>query len=139
MSEFKKGQLVAVSDCEGAGGWHFRVYIRTSSSGHHLCRRLEALFGPSEWWKHAKPAEEVWPGLFFDRDSDNLSHMRRMRQDMGMKRRQIQWLCLQLEAIGDRNGTQECPPPPHQDCRRGNCADCWKLASLEAVKEKPCP
>ena len=50
-------------------------------------------------------------------------------------RRQIRWLCQELQKIGDRNGEQECPPSPHHDCRRGSCADCWEQASLEAVKE----
>ena len=50
-------------------------------------------------------------------------------------RRQIRWLCQQLQKIGDRNGEQECPPSPYHDCRRGICADCWEQASLEAVKE----
>ena len=135
-SEFCKGQLVAVRDAD-VQEWKLRVYDHASPNGKlHYCYAVGPGSGLSiRWWRDVQPAEEIWPELFFDRDSDNLTHMRRMRRDLGVKLRQIDWLCLQLKDIGDRNGVQECPPDGLGDCRIGDCARCWEQASKKAVEE----
>lgn len=132
MPEFKKGQLVAVSDTGAEGSWHLRVYSHTSQSGQHYCRNIELPNGPAGWWNHVVPAEEVLPGLCLGVERCIADALREQRDQ---HYRQIRWLCARLQAIGDRNGSQECPPVPHGDCRIGNCAECWEQASLEAVKE----
>lgn len=136
MPEYQQGQLVAVSDTGAEGSWHLRVYSHTSKSSQHYCRNIELPNGPAEWWNHVVPAEEVWPDLCFGVERCIADALREQRD---LHYRQIRWLCERLQEIGDRNGSQECPPSPHQDCRRGNCADCWAQASLEAVEEEPCP
>ena len=140
MSEkFQKGQLVAVSDTGTEGSWHLRVYSHTSQSGQHYCRNLELPNGPAGWWNHVVPAEEVWPGVFLF--SDRLIIEACQEKDMAYVKtienlcRRLVWLSEQLQAIGDRNGEQECPPSPYHDCRRGSCAECWEVASLKAVEE----
>ena len=133
MSEkFQKGQLVAVSDTGEEGTWHLRVFDHTSQAGQHYCRNLELPDGPAGWWNHVVPVEEVWPHLFLGVEREIADALRTQRDQ---HYRQIRWLCKQLQAIGDRNGEQECPPSPHHDCRRGSCAECWEQASLEAVEE----
>lgn len=132
MPEFKKGQLVAVSDTGEDGTWHLRVFDHTSQAGQHYCQNLHLLASPAGWWNHVVPAEEVWPGIFLGVEREIADALRTQRDQ---HYRQIRWLCGQLQAIGDRNGEQECPPSPHHDCRRGSCADCWEQASLESAKE----
>ena len=132
MSDFRQGQLVAVSDTGAEGSWHLRVFSHTSQSGQHYCRNIELPNGPAGWWNHVRPAEEVWPGLCLGVERCIADALREQRD---LHYRQIRWLCERLQEIGDRNGSQECPPSPHHDCRRGSCAECWEQASLEAVKE----
>ena len=139
-SEFKEGRLVAVSDCGGEGGWHLRVYVRASSSGHHFCRRLEAPFGPSVWWKHAKPAEEVWPGIFIGGERsarEQSDHAVEMESELVQRlRKQINWLCEHLQDINaDLTGHPYCPSDESSCDGMSGCAECWERASREAVKE----
>jgi hypothetical protein len=133
MSEFKKGQLVAVRDADDCE-WKLRVYGHCSPEGLHFCTGLERA-NPPCWWNKICPAEVIWPHVYLCTDQLIREQLVEQRD---LHERQVQWLCEQLQNIGDRNGVQECPPSPHQDCRRGNCADCWAQASLEAVKEEPC-
>ena len=133
MREFKSGQLVAVRDGDGCA-WSLRAYGH-KRGGQHFCREPEKARSQAVWWAQVCPAEEVWPELFFRRDCEDMNHMRRMRQDIGAKRRQIEWLCDRLQAIGDRNGTQNCPLREHVDCLPGLCAQCWEAFSVKAAKE----
>ena len=153
MSEqFKKGQLVAVRDYNGAK-WNLRVYDH-ERGGRHYCRIVDGLGTVGGiWWAQVCPAEIVWPNIFLSCDREIIDRLRQeldkerqiakqnifaveLEQELVQRlRSQIRWLCERLQAIGDRNGEQECPPSPYHDCRRGSCADCWEQASLEAVKE----
>ena len=147
MADFRKGQLVAVRDSADSA-WHLRVYDHASPEGLHFCTGLERATPPC-WWNKICTAEVIWPDIFLASDRVTIEHLQEMRlrlhqrceeyeEDMAVINAQVRWLCERLQAIGDRNGVQECPPTPHHDCRRGNCADCWAQASLEAVKEEPC-
>ena len=148
MPDFKKGQLVAVRD-SASQDWTLRVYDHISPEGLHFCTGLERATPPC-WWNKICPAEHVWPDIFLGHDRDIIDSCRRSLnwEERKSKERwniierlhkRMSWLCEQLQAIGDRNGVQECPPSPHHDCRRGHergsCAECWNMASLEAVKE----
>ncbi len=66
MKKFMKGQLVAVRDC-GEQNWTLRVFDHYSESGQIFCRRHDGE-GPAIWWSEVKPAEEVWPHIFFGRE-----------------------------------------------------------------------
>lgn len=130
MLSYRRGQLVAVRDSDDCE-WKLRIYDH-ERGGQHFCLDPEHELSQAMWWAQICPAEFVWPNIFLNVDREVADGLRRQRDD---HYRHIKWLCEQLQAIGDRNGSQECPPTPHHDCRRGNCADCWELASLEAVKE----
>ena len=130
MSDLKKGQLVAVRDAEDCE-WKLRVYDHASPEGLHFCVGLER-GAPPCWWNQVCPAEVVWPYIFLSVEREIAEFL---QEDKARLYRQVRWLCERLQAIGDCNGTQECPPSPHHDCRRGSCADCWDLASMDAVKE----
>ena len=130
-SELKKGQLVAVRDYNEAE-WKLRVYDH-ERSGQHYCRIVDGLGTVGGvWWAQVCPAEIVWPNIFLAVEREIAEALRNERD---LHYRQIRWLCKCLQEIGDRNGSQECPPVPHGDCRIGNCAECWEQASLEATKE----
>ncbi len=64
--QFEKGQLVAVRDA-GDGSWALRVYDHASPEGLHFCTGLERSTPPC-WWNQVKPAEAIWPGVFFGRE-----------------------------------------------------------------------
>ena len=130
MSEFKKGQLVAVRDSDDCE-WRLRIYDH-ERGGQHFCLAPEHELSQAMWWAQVCPAEFIWPNIFLSVDREVANGLRRQRD---FHYRRIKWLCGQLQAIGDRNGTQECPPVPHGDCRTGSCADCWEVASLKAVEE----
>ncbi len=131
MIEFRQGQLVAVRDYNEAE-WKLRVYDH-ERGGLHYCRIVDGLGTVGGvWWTQVCPAEIVWPNIFLAVEREIAEALRNERD---LHYRQIRWLCARLQEIGDRNGSQECPPSPHGDCRIGNCAECWELASLEAVKE----
>lgn len=134
MADFRKGQLVAVRDADDCE-WKLRVYDHCSPEGQHFCTGLEKSTPPC-WWNKICPAEVIWPHVTLKTDQlirEQLAEQRDLHE------RQVLWLCQQLQNIGDRNGVQECPPTPHHDCRRGNCADCWEVASLKAVEGESCP
>lgn len=138
MDDFIQGQLVAVRD-RNDEAWSLRV-VETSprpenADSKHACWAVEAGTHKVRPWKQARPAEDVWPELFFDRDSETMDHMRRMRRDLGVMRRQIEWLCACLQAAGSRNGKQDCPLREYGDCLEDGCAKCWEGASLEAARE----
>ena len=130
MSDLKKGQIVACwdrDDCDKFIG----VFIAKEGTLYR-CARAESRNLNCELWQCCVPLEEVRPEAFLGCDREIIDSL---RQELQRLRRQIRWLCQQLQKIGDRNGEQECPPSPYHDCRRGSCAECWEQASLKAVKE----
>ena len=154
MSDFRQGQLVA---CRQAACAEWLLGIFDGEKGGRFYVRpplsLTCASKKSEWFSQVEPAEHIWPGIFMACDREIIDSLRKeldkesqiaeqnifaveLEQELVQRlRKQIRWLCERLQAIGDRNGSQECPPSPHHDCRRGSCADCWEQASLEAVKE----
>ena len=149
MSEFKKGQLVAVRDSADSA-WHLCVYDHASPEGMHFCRALNRLIAPC-WWNEACSAEVVWPDIFLARDRVTIELLQEMRlrlhqrceeyeEDMVVTSAQIRWLCnvLKNDARTEENNPL-CPLNVPWDCEHTPCDVCWEQASLKAVKEKPCP
>ena len=66
MSDFKKGQLVAVRDADGQE-WSLRVYDHASPEGQHFCRGIERRTPPC-WWSQVESAEVIWPDIFLADD-----------------------------------------------------------------------
>ena len=129
MSEqFQKGQLVAVRDRDDEE-WILRVYD-CESAGFYWCYLPDRVYGG--WWNQIRPAEEVWPELFIDKERravDQAIHAVEMEQDLVQRlRRQIRWLCEQL---GRRSNC--CPPKTHCIVQTP-CPDCWEWASLKVAK-----
>lgn len=122
--------MVVNSPEEDDRQWHLRLYESQTALDIHKTYNPEKQ--SYDTWSLCKPAEEVWPNIFLAVEREIAEALRNERD---LHYRQIRWLCARLQEIGDRNGSQECPPSPHGDCRIGNCAECWELASLEAVKE----
>jgi hypothetical protein len=61
-------------------------------------------------------------------------------------RRQVAWLCEQLNQINSESDEMcHCPDPELRfapkpmGCHPEGCASCWRDACRKAVKEKPCP
>ena len=133
MSDLKMGQIVAVADYI-QDAYVPRVYIREGERGH-LCKdigdNLEAPGG--KWWRECRPAEEVWPELFFAKEIravDQALHAVEMESEPVQRlRRQIAWLCREL---GRRPNC--CPPVTHCVVEKP-CSTCWEEASLEAAKK----
>jgi len=152
MSDFRQGQLVAVRDSNDSE-WQIRVYDH-ERGGQHYCIDPAHEMSQVVWWAQVCPAEFIWPNVHLACDREIIDSLRQeldkerqiteqnicaveLEQELVQRlRSQIRWLCARLQEIGDRNGSQECPPSPHHDCRRGSCADCWEQASMEAVKEE---
>ena len=133
MSKFRRGQIVVVnSPEEDDRQWHLRIFKEKRPDGHFVVGGDRG----EEAYQLCFPAEEIWPNIFLAVEREIAEALRNERD---LHYRQIHWLCEQLQAIGDRNGSQECPPSPHQDCRRGSCAECWEVASLKAVEGESCP
>ena len=134
--EYENGQIVAVRGREGAE-WKLRVYDHRQD-GRHFCRPADGETPEKpKRWAHVRPAEEVWPELFLWRTSEDMKHMRRLRQDRGVMRGQVEWLCT---VLAKRTHTiLDCPPgiEPEDacDCGGPDCAECWRKASLDAVME----
>lgn len=144
MSEFQKGQLVAVRD-DDCSKWFLWFYDHASPEGLHFCRSPNRMIGP-RWWKHAVPAEEVWPDIFLGwerRAGEQAADALEMESDQVQRlRKQIRWLCQELNQIN--SGSDEmchCPDvefrftPKPMDCHPEGCASCWEQASLKAVKD----
>ena len=134
MSEFKKGQLVAVRDGDNED-WTLRVYDHTSSEGLIFCRWLVHPALPYPTWSiEAKPAEEVWPDIFLgwersarEQAADAVAMESALVQRL---RKQIAWLCQELAHADDLCPTLSMTAP----CDHA-CAYCWEQASLKAVEE----
>lgn len=103
MSELKRGQLVAVRD-RNATMWQLRVVESRPCTGNDdpliACWAVEAGSPFVRPWAQAKPAEEVWPELFLDKEqrvADQSIHAVEMEQELVQRlRRQIRWLCEEL-------------------------------------------
>lgn len=147
MSEqFQNGQLVAVRDSEDES-WCLVKYDHYDGRKHIVKRIAGAILIASEdRYRNCVPAEEIWPELFFDRESETMNYMRRMRRDLGVMRRQVRWLSEQLDQINrGRDEMCDCPDPELRfsmrpmDCDPEGCAHCWEKASLKAVENSTCP
>lgn len=138
MTEFKKGQLVAVRD--GAPGcieWHLRQYVAFDSKNK---KHVTSLIGGGSrefCWDECIPAEDVWPGIFigWERSAREQSdHAVAMESALVQRlRRQIEWLCKQLAHAEDM-----CPSVSAIASCDNDCASCWEQASLKAVEEEQC-
>ena len=133
MTEFKKGQLVAVRDGDNED-WTLRVYDHTSSEGLIFCRWLVHPAPPYPTWSiEAKPAEEVWPNIFLGwerRAGEQAADAVAMESALVQRlRRQVAWLCQEL-AHADM-----CPSVSAIASCDHDCASCWEQASLKAVEE----
>jgi hypothetical protein len=67
MSKFRRGQIVAVnSPEEDDRQWHLRLYES------QIARDIHKTYNPEkqsyDTWSLCKPAEEVWPKIFLDRE-----------------------------------------------------------------------
>lgn len=137
MHEFKKGQIVVVnSPEEDDRQWHLRIYESK------IARDIHKTYNPDkedyDTWSLCFPAEEVWPNIFLGRErdageqSDHAVEVQRLR-------RQIEWLCRQIQSLADIEWGNVCPPvgmsPYYIDCQC-NCIACWEQASLKAVTKE---
>ena len=66
MPEFRKGQLVAVRDHDGAE-WKLRVFDH-ENAGMNFCQGVEGETTMPIWWAQVRPAEEMWPDIFLGRE-----------------------------------------------------------------------
>jgi len=130
MTEFKKGQLVAVRD-DANGRWSIWIYDHASPEGLHLCRPPN-MCGP-HWWRECRPAEDVWPEIFLGwerRAGEQAADAVAMESELVQRlRRQIAWLCQEL-AHADM-----CPSVSTITSCDKDCPRCWRQASRKAVKE----
>ena len=133
MSEFKKGQLVAVK-IPGATKWELRVFERVALTDEPFCvevivRRPENATGYCVCMESICPAEEVWPEIFLGQ------HNKAYTRAIDKLNAQIEWLCSNL--AGALNEGKLCPPNARCD-GRVECEDCWSFAA-EIATEETCP
>ena len=124
MSEFRKGQLVAVRDADDCE-WALRVFDHASPEGLNFCTGLERS-NPPCWWNQIAPAEVVWPHLFLSVEREIAEALREQRDQHC---RQVRWLCERLDV------SDMCPPDGPCPGKAGDCRSCWEKASFEATKE----
>lgn len=122
MSEFKKGQLVAVKVYSDEN-WEPAIFERKESI-FCICR---SLLNRDAWlrrpWPKAKPAEDVWPGIFVGANMEK--ERDRLHQAIG-------WLCDRLEEASREHHV--CPPNAlPEDCDNA-CWECWQQAVYEAME-----
>ena len=133
MSEFKKGQLVAVKVYSDEN-WEPAIFERKEGI-FYICRNL---LNRDAWlrrpWSKAKPAENVWPEIFLGwerRAGEQAADAVAMESELVKRlRRQIAWLCQELAHADDLCPTLSMTAP----CDHA-CAYCWEQASLKAVGE----
>lgn len=131
MSEFKKGQLVAVKVYSDEN-WEPAIFERKEGI-FCICRSLLNRDARLERpWAKAKPAEEVWPDIFIGRARKKASAI---YQNTVEQSHQIEWLCEQLHAVVVHYGAKECPPEGLREECYGDCPGCWRYASLKALEE----
>ena len=150
MSEFKKGQLVAVKVYSDEN-WEPAIFERKEGI-FCICRSLLNREARLERpWAKAKPAEEVWPDIFLGLDRsaadqavqalDQAMYALEMESALVQRlRKQIAWLCRQIMTNAlHRKQSDFCPPldmpiGPDGRCQR-SCIACWEQASLKAVED----
>lgn len=127
MSRFKKGQLVAVKVYSDEN-WEPAIFERKEGI-FCICR---SLLNKDAWlrrpWSKAKPAEEVWPGIFVGDNREK--EIDRLHQAIG-------WLCDRLEWASREHDF--CPPNALPDDCDNACWECWQQAVYEAMEGKTCP
>ena len=136
MTEFKKGQLVAVnSPEEDDRQWHLRLYESQIAPDVHKTYNPEE--EKYDTWSLCRPAEDVWPFIFLgwerkagEQAADAVAMESKLVQRL---RRQVAWLCQELGHSDDLCPTFLMTAPCDHDC-----AKCWERASLKAVEEKQC-
>ncbi len=140
-SEFRKGQLVAVRAYSDEP-WEPAIFERIEGN-FFICR---SLLNRDAWlerpWMKAKPAEDVWPDIFIGKErrvADQSLHAVEMASELVQSlRRQIRWLCRQINEVAFEFG-RDYVCPPSQTIDKGcqsNCVACWEEASLKAVAEE---
>lgn len=141
MSEFKKGQLVAVK-IPGATKWELRVFERVALTDEPFCvevivRRPENATGYCVCMESVCPAEEVWPNIFIGwerraREQDDRAVEMESKLAKRLKR-QIRWLC---RSLAERTHVAlDCPQDMDCSFIEADCSRCWEEASFKAVKE----
>jgi hypothetical protein len=145
MSEFKKGQLVAVRAYSDEA-WEPAIFERIEDK-YFICRSLLSRDARLERpWAKAKPAEEVWPDIFLgwertagEQAADTVAMESKLVQRL---RRQIAWLCQKLNQTNSESDEFcHCPDPELRfapkpiDCHPEGCATCWEQASLKDVED----
>ncbi len=137
MSEFRKGQLVAVRDADDCE-WRLRIYDH-ERGGQHFCLDPEHELSQAMWWAQICPAEFVWPNIFLVVDREIAGALRSQRD---LHCQQVSWLERQLsQKIGppktwDWKCRHDCAWAGKKMLTYGDaCAACWEQASLKAVKD----
>ena len=130
MTEFKKGQLVAV---RYGSSWEPRIFRRKDDDGLWCMDFLS--HGASPYTQEdVEPAEAVWPEIFLGwerRAGEQAADAVAMESELVKRlRRQIAWLCQELAHADDLCPTLSMTAP----CDHA-CAYCWEQASLKAVGE----
>ena len=132
MSEFKKGQIVAVnSPEEDDRQWYLRLYES------RIALDLHKTYNPEkenyDTWSLCFPAEEVWPDIFlgWDRGAGEQAAEAVAKESALVKRlrRQIGWLCQEL------SHADMCPSVSAIASCDNDCPRCWEQASLKAVED----
>ena len=137
MSEFKKGQLVAV---KYGISWEPRIFHREDDEGMWCMNFLSHGISPCPSGC-VKPAEEVWADIFIGwerraREQDDRAV--EMESELVQRlRRQVGWLAQRLaNNMPPETDCSGCfgwfPDSPHRE--DGRCATCWEEASLKAVE-----
>ena len=133
MSEFKKGQLVAV---KYGISWEPRLFHREDDEGMWCMDLISRGISPFPSGC-VKPAEDVWPDIFLEgHRRDELVY----RQALDTAHDQIKWLCGQLDRLSQDSGDCLLPAgagiPSDDSCRVGGCEACWCLAARNAATEE---
>lgn len=125
MTDFKKGQLVAVGT---KLDWELRIYQYQDNAGYWCMNPVNG--GISPYGKeNICPAEDAFPEIFLGCDYNAIEKLNQ----------RIHWLCKQIMANAlYRKQSEFCPPidmPTGPDglCHR-SCETCWEQASQKAVE-----
>ena len=135
MPNFKTGQLVAVR-INSDNPWEVAKFISMFHGLYEVWTLNRELQGWSKtYYKHCQPLEDVWDGVFLEREMEMVD---RACESMSFMTRRVDWLCRQLEKRArDDEGKGLCPRGATCD-GKGSCSSCWRRASRIAVKEAPC-
>lgn len=140
MSEFRKGQLVAVGG-DTFENRRIRIFCGYYSTGPNdgetwfLCREAGESEKDAIAWPRCVPLEDVEPGAFLAKESkvflNAVSYAGFFHREANEKDRQIQWLCKRL--VGEMV-MAKCPPGMGNNCCK-DCEFCWELASRKAAMD----